>query len=181
MKGSETSDCSSQEGICNLHDLLAALTSDNPCAAQGINLVRQSCLSTSSSQSRRRGLKVSFNDEPVCHAVLAYSEIYGALPFNLFATSSGWKTVGPRANPYTGKSSEVMAARLAARSRHICQERISQHRHVTIRTANALLDGDEEVLDPPTVAQLLEKDTAANEFDSKDMALLISQSPDLED
>ena len=85
-----------------------ALTSDNP------NMARVT-------------KSVTFNEDiNTHHDVTAYSEVYGSLPYTLFATATGWKKVGPRANPYTGKSSEVMAARLAARARYHDRDHINR-------------------------------------------------------
>ena len=81
------------------------------------------------------------------HDVPAYSGIYGMLPYSLFATSEGWKTVGPRANHYTGKSDEVMKNRLAARARYYDASRIDQYRRNMIRIANAQLEGDRLVVE----------------------------------
>ena len=73
-------------GMSDTIDVHMALTSDNPCVA----------ISPSKS--------VTFNDNfNTSHDVVAYSDVYGSLPFTLFATISGWKKVGPRSNPYTGK------------------------------------------------------------------------------
>ena len=54
---------------------------------------------------------VRFSADAVeAHAVVAYSRVYGALPSEIVATSSGRTSVSQRANHYTGKSSMVMEA-----------------------------------------------------------------------
>ena len=148
LEANDGSEESSPSQVNNLHDLLIALTSDNPCAMMGME--GTSTLSTRQSRLRRRGLglQVSFGDEDSFHEVPAYSTIYGVLPFTLFATATGWKRVGPRANPYTGKSTEVMNSRLMARARRSDKEEIDHYRQVMIRTCNARLDGDSTLLEP---------------------------------
>ena len=155
-------------GMSDIIDVYMALTSDNPRVA------------ISSSKS------VTFNEDfNTSHDVIAYSEVYGSLPFTLFATISGWKKVGPRANPYTGKSSDVMSARLAARARRHDRERINLYRHVMIRTVNGKLDNCATLLEPESIGVFL--DSMANRdapchasMTECEAASFMSESPDLE-
>ena len=178
-----TSGSSEDDEINNLNDLYCALTSDNPCTGQLMSLSSQrSCLRKSS--SRRRGLTISFADEITSHEVIAYCEVYGVLPFNLFPTAVGWKMVGPRANPYTGKSSEVMASRLAARARYHDREKINLYRRLMIRSANAELDGHRALIEPQRLQNFIENDlkeiTAGRNEATIDYVETLADLPELE-
>ena len=110
--------------------------------------------------------------------------MYGSLPFTLFATISGWKQVGPRANPYTGKSSEVMSARLAARARRHDRERINLYRNVLIRTVNGKLDNCTTLLEPEPIGVFIDsmanRDAACHASMTEcEAASLMSEWPDL--
>ena len=155
-------------GMSDMIDVYMALTSDNPCVA----------ISPSKS--------VTFNeDSNTSYDVIAYSEVCGSLPFTLFATVSGWKKVGPRVNPYTGKSSEVMSARLAARARRHDRERINRYRNVMIRTVNGKLANCTTLLEPKSIGAFI--DSMANRdapchasMTECEAASFMSESPDLE-
>ena len=155
-------------GMSDIIDVYMALTSDNPCVA----------ISPSKSVTCNEDFNTS-------HDVVAYSEVYGSLPFTLFATNSGWKKVGPRANPYTGKSSEVMSARLAARARRHDRERINLYRNVMIRTVNGKLDNCATLLEPESIGvipdSMANRDAPCHASMTKcEAASFMSESLDLE-
>ena len=164
----EAIDGSATDGdICNLSDLYMALTSDNPCVAQmAAPTSLRSCLKRT--PSSRRGLTISFDEQVSSHEVIAYCEIYGTLPFSIFPTSTGWKTVGPRANPYTGKSSEVMSARLAAKAKRHDRQEIDQFRNLMLRTINAKMDGQQVLEEPQRIRSFIEKVIAERKDPSED-------------
>ena len=153
--------------MCNLVDVYLALTSDNPNMA-------------------RKTKSVTINEDiTTSHDVIAYSEVYGRLPYTLFATASGWKTVGPRANPYTGKSSEVMTARLAARAKHHDRDHINLYRNVMVRTVNGKLDNCSTLLDASSVSHFIHNEkirisSCRGSMSAAKAASLMSELPDFE-
>ena len=94
----------------NILDLLCALTSDN-------SLFGDYSSSKSAASVKAAGVKVAkvrFNDDAnTCSNITPYSEIYGFLPSTMVPTAAGWKPVSMRSCHFSGKSADVIKARLA--------------------------------------------------------------------
>ena len=144
--------------IHNLNDFYAAVTSDSS-YFEGMTMATRSrsCISSEMSRRARRGLSIGFDEVTTTHEVPAYSTIYGMLPYNLFATAAGWKVVGPRSNPFTGKSAEVMKARMMARARYYDRGKIDTYRNAMVRIVNGRLDGHSTLVEPEGVSALIDK------------------------
>ena len=104
------------------------------------------CLTSDSTLKIKK--EVKFNEAANSfHNVVAYSKIYGWLPSMKVATSKGWKDVSARACHFTGKSAEVLKARLARRGKTHNQHDIDVYRRTMLRIVNA---GDERTLVAPS-------------------------------
>ena len=80
-----------------------------------------------------RGRKVTFSSKVENLTVPAYSSLYELHPRFLAATHEGWKQVSPKADPYTSKSPEIMAARMSRIFTEASRERIRLHRARVLR------------------------------------------------
>lgn len=72
--------------------------------------------------------RVTFNDSVDYGTTMAYSTIYGTLPKLVVATAAGtMKAVSNTADHYTGKSAEIMRARIKAHAPDLLQSRRRRH------------------------------------------------------
>ena len=89
------------------------------------------------------------------HDVVPYSAVYGWLPHTKIATAHGWTFVSPRACRFTGKSSEVLKARIARRAEAHPQSVIDLYRSTMLRSVNAI-DDEAKLVQPHQVQALLD-------------------------
>ena len=120
----------------NLLDLFCSLTCD-----------------TSPTTTGRK--KVRFREPATYHDIVPYSRIYGWLPSSRVATNRGWKLVSARACHFTGKSTEVMRARMAKRATQHPQCDIDRYRRSMLRIVN-VSEGESTLVEPSQIKSLLE-------------------------
>ena len=142
-------------GVKNPDPSLEAEKSDEICDPGPKDLLELFCALTADG-----GMKpvrsVSINEEKnTFHEVVPYSRIYGWLPSTKVATSKGWKDVSVRSCHFTGKTAEVLKARLERRAGVHPQHRIDVYRRSMLRIINA---GDDEqtLVRPDQVSLFLE-------------------------
>ena len=142
----------------DLLDLLCALTSDSPLA--------------------KRKKSVTIDEESTMfHDVVPYGEIYGWIPHTKVATAHGWKLVSPRACRFTGKSSEVLKARIARRAEAHPQSAIDLYRSTMLRVANAN-DNEAKLVQPHKVRALLDSVAADPLYDFHDADAFVNDMVD---
>ena len=135
--GIEAEKCSDEvTGPKDLLDLLCALTSDTPMVSRNLK-------------------SVTINEVAEYKEVIPYSHVYGWLPSSKVATAHGWKIVSPRSCHFTGKSTEVMRARLARRAKVHKQESIDIYRRTMLRVVN-VAEGERRLVEPCGVKALIE-------------------------
>lgn len=134
--GIEAEKCTGDDddGPKDILDLFCALTSDN-------------------SSIPKRSVRVS--DAVTYHDVVPYGRVYGWLPSSRVAASNGWKAVSPRACHFTGKSTEVLKARIAKRAQVHDQKLIDVYRRTMLRIVNAP-DDERKLVDTSMVQALLD-------------------------
>ena len=96
--------------------------------SQPDNMIEATVNSLQTHKPAHRGRSVTFNPDISTVQVAAYSSIYGRHPRFLAATSDGWKQASSFADPYTGKSPNVMMARHARVFNQESRDRVRRHR-----------------------------------------------------
>ena len=80
--------------------------------------------------------QVGFDTNEVVHEIVPYSEMYEVHPHFLLSTSSGWKRMPPRADPFTGKSATVLKARRKAAKKRLSSRSAKKARQSILNAAN---------------------------------------------
>ena len=75
---------------------------------------------------------------PEVHCITPYSEVCEQHPHFILATANGWKRNPSRADPYTGKSSAVMAQRKKLARKSLRSKTARQNRKSILNAANSI-------------------------------------------